>query len=107
MKINMKQVIKNLDEEDMKVLDEKTKVEKVLTLSLVCAEAILQTTRKDTENTIGGVEKLKRFDIAHRIWSADGDVSLESEEITLIKDRVSEVYPPLVVGRVYHMWEGE
>jgi hypothetical protein len=53
-----------------------------------------------------GVDKVKKYELAKKIFS-DDEVELTVEEVALIKSRVGETFPPLVVGQVYEMLEGK
>lgn len=52
-----------------------------------------------------GVEKVKKYELAKRVYDND-EVELSAEEVSLIKERLAEVYPPLVVGQCFKILEG-
>ena len=69
-----------------------------LTLRLVINRAIMTPLKKDELTPESGV---KRTLLAMRIHESD-EVELDSDEKTLVKDRVAKVYQhaPIIVGRV-------
>jgi hypothetical protein len=56
------------------------------------------------EESIAGTEKVKRFQLAVKVYSGD-EVELSAEDIALIKDLIGKLYGPLVVGRSYELLE--
>ena len=71
------------------------------TLKLAIVNAVLSPVQNEN-----GVEKVKKFDLAQRIYKND-EVNLTAEEISLIKERVGESFPPIVVGQVWKILEGQ
>lgn len=69
-----------------------------ITLSGLVANAILASLPEDS--SLSGKDKIKLFKLAVKI-SEQSEVSLESEDISTIKDRVSKVYGPLIVGKIW------
>ncbi len=53
-----------------------------------------------------GTDKVKKFDLAQQIYNND-EVELTVEEVTLIKERVGEVFGAIVVGQVFNLLEGK
>jgi len=49
-----------------------------------------------------GVEKVRKYELAKRIYSSD-EVDLNEDEIKTIKERVGESFPPIVVGQIYEL----
>lgn|SRR5574343_1990159 len=102
MKVNVQQVLKNIEGEPMKT--QKVvggKVEVVdLTLASVAIDA-LQSSFED-EKHLSGTDKVARFNLALKIFQ-NPEVELSSAEIVQIKDLVSKAYGPLIVGRVYEI----
>jgi len=60
----------------------------------------------EDERALDGEEKLKRWQLAMRVYLG-GDVDLSSEEIAKIKKLVGKLYGPSVVGPVWTALEGE
>jgi len=99
MKINTDFVFENLKGASIKnQMDPK----KDLTLSDVCVQSLLASEDGDRD----GKTKLARYDLVLKIKDG-GEVSLESSDITLIKDLVGKYFSVLVVGQAYKVLEGE
>lgn len=98
MKINFKQKIKNFDDTD--AVDESGKQ---VTLDVVCINALMSN---NPEERVSGDEKLKRYDLALKIKNSN-ELNLSSEDITLLKKLIGNVYSTLIVGQSYKMLEGE
>ena len=49
-----------------------------------------------------GVEKLVKFELAKKVHNGT-EVNLNEDEIKLIKDRVGDVYAPLIVGQIFEL----
>lgn len=49
-----------------------------------------------------GVDKVKKYELAKKVHASD-EVDLNEDEIKLIKDRVGETFPPIVVGQIYEL----
>lgn len=97
MKIDFEQTIHDLSGEPIKKSPKNTKP---ITLGEVVIEALLATTQSDA--SLSGEEKFKRFELALK---CKGTTDLKVEEISSIKNRVGEVWSPLVVGRVWSILE--
>ncbi len=97
MKININETIKNIKGEAIK--DGETK--EPLTLKTICTNALMGT--YEEEKKVSGAEKAKRFQLAMKIQSSNGEAVLQSEEISLVKELIGRGYPPLVVGRAYEI----
>lgn len=50
-----------------------------------------------------GIDKVKKYELAKRIYQVEGEIELTPEEVVLIKDRVGELYTPLIVGQVLEL----
>lgn len=99
MKIETEVVLKNLDGEELKdasVKGESTNV----TLKICLINALLSPLGQG--KTEAGTEKLKKFNLAKKI-NDNKEVDLSADDIVLLKNRVGEVYPPLIVGQVYEL----
>jgi len=73
------------------------------TLKLVLINALLSPTDKES-----GIDKVKKYELAKKIYRAEDDVELTVEEVALCKKRVGEVFPnPIVVGQVFELLEGK
>ena len=77
----------------------------VFTLKGVCATVLLSQQQNEKAT---GEEKMKRYELARKIWDAPGGVcDIKAEEIALLKKLIGDAYLPLVVGQAYIMLEGE
>ena len=65
-----------------------------ITLRLVAIEALC---RPSDERNLTGTEKFARWQLAQRIHN-DDVVDLAAEDIAKLKDRIGQLFPPLVVG---------
>ena len=67
------------------------------TVKTAIVNAVLAPVQKES-----GIEKVKKYELAKRIFEND-EVDLNEDEIKLIKDCVGDVFPPIVVGRIYEL----
>jgi len=49
-----------------------------------------------------GVDKVKKYELAKKVY-ASNEVDLDENEIKLIKERVGEVFAPIIVGQIYEI----
>lgn len=94
MKINLNVVLKNLAGKTLK------EGEKDVTLKDVSINALLGNYK---DENIDGNEKLKRFMLATRISEAKGELELENDDITLIKDMIAKGYSTMVTARAWQI----
>lgn len=92
MKINLNVPLKNLAGKILKDGD------KNVTLKDVSINALLGNYK---EERIDGNEKLKRFMLATRISEAKGELELENDDVTLIKDMIAKGYSTVVTARAW------
>ena len=52
---------------------------------------------------ITGKDKVKRYELAKRIYHAKELVDLQAEEISLLKELVGRIYPPITVGQAFEI----
>jgi hypothetical protein len=78
---------------------------KKMTLKGVCAAALLSP--QENDKNITGQEKAKRYLLAQEIHNSDESIDLESEDISLLKKLIGNMYTPLIVGQAYAMLEGK
>lgn len=67
------------------------------TVKMVIVNAVLSPVQSEP-----GTEKVRKYELAKKIYAND-EVDLNEDEIKLIKERVGETFPPLVVGQVYEL----
>ncbi len=96
MKVDVAQVLKNITGQPMKDTDANGEATDA-TLKLAIVNALLSPVQKET-----GIDKVKKYELAKKVYQND-EVDLNEDEIKLIKDRVGEVFPPLVVGQIYEI----
>ncbi len=71
-----------------------------LTIRKCCVDSLLATTEKG--RGISGEEKIKWFKLAESIQDNDS-VELNSEEVTLLKQRIALIFGVVVVGKAYEL----
>ena len=96
MLVKVNQPLKTMDGQVMMDNDGQGKAIKA-TVKLAMVNAILSPVQKEK-----GVEKVKKYELAKKIYASD-EVDLNEDEIKLIKDRVGETFPPIVVGQIYEL----
>ena len=74
-----------------------------MTLGEVCIEALLAV---DKSETLDGMEKVRRYNLAQDIYSGKKD-SLTSEDIVLLKELIGKYYTPIVVGQAFPLLDGD
>lgn len=87
----------------------KTRDIDIMTLKTVSINALLFVPRT-APNTAGmkGEEKIQRYELAKKIFSAGGPVDLTTENIGLIKKAIDQAYPgPLIVAQAGILLEGK
>jgi len=94
MKINFTVILKNLAGKTLK--DGK----KDVTLKDVSINALLGNYK---DENIDGNEKLKRFMLATKISEATGEIELENDDVTLIKDMIAKGYSTVVTARAWQI----
>jgi len=67
------------------------------TVRMAIVNAVLSPVQKES-----GIDKVKKYELAKKIYASD-EVDLNEDEIKLIKDRVGETFPPMVVGQIYEL----
>ncbi len=71
------------------------------TVRHVLVNALMQPKEKDL-----GMEKMKKYELATRIFKNDS-VELDANEVAMLKNLVGELFAPLVVGQVWNLLEGK
>ena len=67
------------------------------TVKLAIVNAILSPVQNEK-----GVDKVKKYELAKRIYISD-EVDLTEDEIIIIKERVGEIFAPVIVGQIYEL----
>ena len=96
MLVKVNQVLRTIDGQSMKDSDGQGNITEATVKSAI-VNAILSPVQKET-----GIEKVAKYELAKKIYASD-EVNLDEKEIALIKDRVGELYAPVVVGQIYEL----
>lgn len=94
MVVNTEQVLKSISGQNLKDNDGAGQVIDA-TLKLAVVNALLAPSQKQDS----GVDKIRKWELAKKVYGNVG-VDLDEKEISLIKDCVNAVYPPLICGQV-------
>lgn len=97
-----KPIVQPKSDQDRKP-NEKPEMEDI-TLKMVSVNAILVV---DPKKPCSGEEKVKRYELAKRIYAADAEVELSAEDIVLIKNSVHDGFQPIISGQVVEILEGK
>lgn len=76
-------------------------------LTLGRAAMRVLTAKFPDDGNIDGVEVLRRYDLANKLFHATGPVQTTDEERVLIKRLVLKGYSGVVYGRAAHMLDGD
>jgi len=98
MKINFNVRIKNLKDEPLKDKG------KEFMLFDVCTNALLFNEQNEK---LEGKEKLRRLKLSRKIYGVKEPVSIEVEDVALIKELVARIYSTLISGQAWELLEGE
>jgi len=72
-----------------------------VTLRMVVVNALLSPVEKDT-----GMKKMEKEELARMVYQNDS-VELDVDQLKLIKDRIGEMYAPIIVGQCWRLLEGK
>lgn len=95
MLIKVNVPLKTLDGQVMKDNVDGVAVDATVRMAIV--NAVLNPVEKES-----GIEKVKKYELAKKVFAND-EVDLDENEIKLIKDRVGETYPPVIVGQMFEL----
>ena len=104
MKINMDSVMTAFDGQPLMDKDAKGNPFK-LTVKVVILEGLLRVHISDER--LSGMEKMKRFDLAKRVFDAKDMVEITPEEVVMLKDVIGLKLPVLIVGQMYKILDGK
>ncbi len=93
VKVNVS--LKTLDGQGMKDNVDGKAVDATVRMAMV--NAILSPVEKES-----GIDKVKKYELAKKIYASD-EVDLNEDEIKLIKERIGEVYAPIIVGQIFEL----
>jgi hypothetical protein len=109
---DLDKVFKTLDGRNMKVniadgepgtVGGQKVTQKDLTLREVITNSILSPQPQNQREPISGAEKARRYNIAIMVHKAKKQVELDLEDVTLIKDEIGRIYPPMIVGQSFEI----
>lgn len=60
-----------------------------------------------SDGSVDVKHKEKCFDLMMAVKSANGELELDSEDVTIIKKRIGEMYPPWIVGQACKLIENK
>ena len=100
MLIKVDTLLKTMDGQVMKDMVDGEAVDATLRMAMV--NAVLSPIEKES-----GMDKVKKFNLAKKIHDAESEVDLTVEEVSLVKERIGEVFPVLIVGQVFNLLEGK
>jgi len=98
MVLDVTKVLVNIAGESLKESVNDVAVDVIL--RTVVVNALLSPVEKDT-----GMKKMEKEELARKIYQNDS-VDLTIEQVKLIKDRIGEMYAPIVVGQCWRLLEG-
>jgi len=99
MKINFNVRLKNIMDKELKDQESKD-----ILLYDVCTNALLFNAK---DEKLEGKEKMRRFKLAHKIYGTKELVSIDVEDVALIKELVAKIYSTLITGQVWELLEKE
>lgn len=67
------------------------------TIRMALVNAVLSPVQKET-----GMDKVRKYELAKRIHDQD-EVELSKDDVELIKERVGELYTPMIVGQIFEL----
>lgn len=97
--IDFEQEIYNLDGTRSVGKDSSGRDLPAFTLGKIATDVLMGNKQNDT-----GVDKIKKFNLGLRIMN-EKRVSLDSEDVTLIKQLIAETHGPLIVGQTSALLE--
>lgn len=103
MKVSLTEKIKTIEGKPMQdVVDEKGTKEDLVIKKVLTGALLAQY---QDEQKLSGEDKIKRFDLANRIYKSD-EIDLKSEEIALCKYLVAKAFGVLVTAQAWSILEG-
>lgn len=107
--VNFGAAITDLDEKPITecVKQDANKCTEEVPLTLGRAAMRVLTAKFPDEGNIDGVETLRRYDLANKLFHATGPVQTTDEDRVLIKKLILKGYSGVVYGRAVHMLDGD
>lgn len=103
MKVNFDQELRFLNGKKLRIKEGEK--ETILTLKMVCIEALLQSDPTDQEARAPG-KAMAAYNLA-MVINKGGEQEVSSEDVTMLKGRIEKQYAPLVTGQAWDMLEGK
>ena len=98
--------IKSLNGMVLQDIDRNGNIQGDITIKSIIVEALLRP--HPSEDKLSGMERMKRFSLAQKVYGSKEEVELMVEEIALIKELVGiKNFPVLIVGRTFNILEGK
>ena len=101
MKLTINEQLRSLNGEAMFEMDKDVRTP--IDLKLVCVNAILRPHASDEQ--VSGIEKMKRLDLATKIYKAEESIEVTAEEIVTLKMLIARSYGTMIAGRALQMLE--
>lgn len=78
-------------------------------LKHICIDALLnpEPTPDGRPINVEGSKKFERWELASKIYTANGIIELKSEEIAQLKELIGKAYGPIIVGQAWEALEGK
>ncbi len=75
------------------------------TLRKACTNVLVMGERdaQGRPKEMTGKQKVERYELAKKIHNSTGLVDLQAEEITLLKELIGRIYPPITVGQSFEI----
>jgi hypothetical protein len=109
MKIDFMQTFKTLEGKEMLRYNRRLSSEgeippvdsdDTLTLKHVCCNALLAE-----DDKADGKEKARRYKLAIQIYDAKEALGLPIDDIAIIKKLIGKIYPPIIVGQAFDIFD--
>ena len=101
MKVNMSQILRNLDGSNARLAGADGQEGKDATLGLICSIA-LTAPHEDDKKTQKPEDAVHRWKLSLACYG-EGEVDLKPEDITLIRARLPKIFPVLLSGQACDM----
>lgn len=105
MKVNFSQKLTQINGQPL--LDADAPNEDGNSIKQATAKSVVVNALMFPDTTDSGEGKLKKWNLANRIYSSDREVEISVEEANVIKKSVGKSFGPVVVGPVYNLLEGD
>ena len=101
MKIDFNASVKRIDGQPLIETNQQGEAVQA-TFKVVVVNAVLAPSKNDD-----GVMKVRKYQLAHRVYDASEAMEISLDEAKLIKDCITATYGPLIVGQVDALLEGK